>query len=132
MHDACLSAGCVESNSTQFKLTYLDASDQERVCVEQRTRPMIESLRQSLTGGGESNDNGRAVALTTTLQQAFSNSSYGLVDVQCVINRSTVHLFGIVRSYFALQMAIQLARGAAETRRITLNVDVVPRLYEAT
>lgn len=120
----------IQEDSTEFGCHHQDGLGEESDRVERRAFPVIGDLRRSPIDFGKSNNNGRDVALTTKLRQALAKSSYGMADIQCVIDSSTVKLFGIVKSYFALQMAIQLARGVAATRRIQLNVDVVPKLYE--
>lgn len=115
-----------EEDSREFGLRNPDGLSEESTHAEPRMLGVIGNLRRSLIGIGDSNNDGRDVVLTTKLQQAMAESSYGLADVQCVIDSSTVYLFGIVKSYFALQMAIQLARGTAATRCITLDVNVLP------
>ncbi|WP_373651415.1 BON domain-containing protein [Schlesneria sp. DSM 10557] len=120
----------VEEDLTEFGLHYPEGSNEEGVRIGQLSTPVIRPLRRSLIGLGDSNDYGCDDALTTNLQQTLAKSSYGLARVQCVVSPSEVHLFGTVKTYFAVQMAIQLARGTAATRRIKLDIDVVPKLYE--
>lgn len=133
MLDLCLSVVplcCVEEVPLELRRDGSNSLSRDRSVVRQRTLPILEKLRESIARANDSSHDRSDEVLTTQLQRALVHSGYCLTNVHCEIESSTVHLFGFVKSYHALQMAIQIARKIAAGRRIQLEVDVVPRLYE--
>lgn len=133
MLDLCLSIVplcCVEEVPLEFRRNGSSSLSRDRSAVHQRPRPILEKIRENISRASNSNHDRGDKVLTAQLQRALAQSTYCLNDVRCEIDSATVHLFGVVKSYHALQMAIQIARKMAAGRRVELEVDVVPRLYD--
>lgn len=73
---------------------------------------------------------GEPVSLTINALAMLDHSNSHLTNVHIEIDPTTVHLFGSVKSYRALQIVTRVAQDIASGRRIDLDVDVVPGLYE--
>lgn len=128
MYEDCLSGCLVEQNLSEIERPFPDETGQETIDSRERALPVLANIRR-IFSRDDSSIGDQDHSLLMQLQEAFKKSSYGLAPVQCEMNHSTIHLFGTVKSYFALQMAIQLTRTKASQYRILLDITVVPNAY---
>lgn len=130
MFDRCLSIGSVCCVQDELMDCVQHDSEEGRISGRRRPLPVLANLRRSLHPWRDASVNVGHDSLATRLRRGFIQSDYDLSDVQCEIDSSTVHLYGIVRSYHALQIAIQITRSIAVGNRIELDIDVVPKLHK--
>lgn len=120
--------GAFASPQTGIRERYSDVLPQqhEQKHNGHRRSSILDRLRHELSLGGSDEPHLLDHSLTEALRESFVRSGYGLGELECIANESTIVLYGLVRRYFDLQMAINLTRKIAGKRQVILEVDVVP------